>query len=197
MAHVPPDDASELQGGWPDRFTPSAEIKRTHHKESAPAACVPRRFGVGTLLVISAAFSVLFAISRASNTPLPVLAVVCGVLVVVALMQMYVGPQRARTGSMLVGAILLFIYASAQFVDHHRDELYEAFRVAALAVLAMVAALAGGAILGYLAGAVVAGVFLLIDMANRRLHPSPTKPAMEADQQKPASPVQMTSDAGE
>ena len=117
---------------------------------------VPRRFGVGTLLLITAMYAVLFAVLRAMQVP-PVGFVLIGVFfgaVGLGQMLLFKG-QRPRRASVLVGACAypcLFLAA----------ELYHSGQPGLDLLFAMaLAGMISGAVYGYLAGLLIAGVFLV------------------------------------
>ena len=74
-------------------------------------AGVPRQFGVGMLLVVTAVYAVLFAILRASKAP-PSSFVVVGLfpfLIGLGQMLLFKG-QRPRRASMIVGACIAVVF---------------------------------------------------------------------------------------
>jgi hypothetical protein len=126
-------------------------------------AGVPRRFGLGILMVITTMCAVLFTVLRVSRVPPAGFLVIVVFFVAIGLGQflLFKG-QRPRRASVIVGACLyplLFLGMCA----------YEC--LAAGAPLFFVKDACGiilfgsgvGAILGYLAGGLIAGVFLVID----------------------------------
>ena len=134
----------------------------------APSAApkgVPRRFGLGTLFVWTTLFSGLFLLTGALEAPWPVVAVISGFLVLIAVAQWYFGEgRRAREASMIVGAVYYPI--AIVIVLGPQDVFVSAMRSSSFALqgaLIMVV----GAVLGYLAGTLVAGVFLVAYWIDR------------------------------
>jgi hypothetical protein len=131
--------------------------------EELPAA-VPRRFGVGTLLVISAAYAALFGGLRAIGYPGVAIAAIAIFLTAAGLGQMIFGQRAARLGSMVAGAIMgpvIFLMEILMLNRVHRaDDL-----LAGLACW-----ITTGGVFGYFAGTLVAGIFLVMDALNRLIH---------------------------
>ncbi len=135
---------------------------------SADGYRVPERFGVAHILGILTAFGLLFGGLRCFHAP-PVFYVFFGVQsVAVCLVQMRFG-QMARAASIAVGCVFLPLlawhlvavdspYLSRGFVHSwHENLMSEALPIVILC----------GGLLGFLTGTVVAGVFLVIDIADR------------------------------
>lgn len=129
---------------------------------------VPRRFGVGTLLTITAIFAALFGMLSALGAHPIEFGGVTLFFVAVALGQavLFKG-KRPREASLLVGGCLLplvlFVEAVVTFFAHGYAAPV-AGMACSLPVLAGV-----GALLGYLAGGVIAGVLLVTHLVGRRL----------------------------
>ncbi|HEV3344647.1 MAG TPA: hypothetical protein VG125_30000 [Pirellulales bacterium] len=126
---------------------------------------VPTRFGIGTLLVVTAAYSALLALLGAVgwNKAAIVWLVVFISIVGVAQMLLF-GSRRPREASILAGALglpsLIWLVSVV-----HRQGGFAGDDFACLLVSAVVF----GAPAGYLAGGVVAGVFLIMDAVQRQL----------------------------
>ena len=131
---------------------------------------VPQRFGISAILALTTLFAFLFAGLRAFNAP-PVFYLFFGTLAVtICLAQMIFG-QVPRLSSIASGAILLPFWV---FVTAIIDEGSGGGRNAiGWAVASAPFTLIAGAILGYLAGTVMAGFFLLLDLAQT---PKPKMP---------------------
>jgi hypothetical protein len=139
-----------------------------------PAAGVPRRFGLGVLMLLVTLAAVLFSALRSMGAGVEVFAVISTMFAAVAVGQVFLfGGRHPRAASIWVGACfcplqviavwtwLYFEYGRRSF--HSLDEL--------LFVLlgAMIFSIPVGAGLGYLSGGLVGGVFLTLDaLAERR-----------------------------
>lgn len=124
---------------------------------------VPQRFGIAALLGMTTLFACLFAALRAMNAP-PVFYLFFGsVGSVIGLAQMKMGGMP-RTASALAGAILLPVWLVITAV--FSDEFGADSPTAILATLPC--SVVGGGLLGYLTGAILAGVFLVLDLATDR-----------------------------
>jgi MFS family permease len=123
---------------------------------------VPRRFGIGTILVVIGAASVLLAFLVACGVPAPAVFSLVAFLALVALGQaiLFRG-TNPRLASIVSGAIICPVYAIGAAVvfstivenARRRDDLY--CTAVAIAIL--------GSLFGYLAGGVVGGIFLIMD----------------------------------
>ena len=148
-------------------------------KPNLPAS-VPRKFGVGTLLVVSTAYAILFAILRAVDYPAAAVAIIGIFLTLVGVGQMICGQAAARWGSMAVGAVTtVIITIIVTVLDSGRSN-------PGVLVTAIPCAAITGIVLGYLGGALVAGVFLITDWADRLIHRKDVPPP-EASAAPPAS----------
>jgi len=125
---------------------------------------VPRRFGVGTLLLITTMYAVLFAILRGLRATSSAFVVLGMFFFAIGLGQMLLFKgQHPRRASVIVGASLALIaFAITQATFPPVD-------VMALAVLfpAGIFVLFFGGVGGYVAGVFIAGVFLLADKIQR------------------------------
>jgi hypothetical protein len=125
-----------------------------------PQVGVPRRFGIGTLMILTTAFAVMFSLMKVLGT-LPevfscVSIFVAGVAACQVLMFQGKNPRKASfVGGYIVGGVLAVGFAI--FWGVYWREADQFFR--ALIVGLPLAALLGGPF-GYLAGCVVAGIFL-------------------------------------
>jgi hypothetical protein len=126
---------------------------------------VPRRFGIGTILVVTTAFGLLLSLLQALGAPPGVVWFVIVFISLVGLGQMLLfGAKQPRLASIVVGAICLPLMTFATLVFSsprgvHGEEA---------ACTTIAAAIFGGGF-GYLAGGVVAGVFLVMDAVEQAL----------------------------
>lgn len=137
---------------------PQADV---YESPFAHEAGVPRRFGMGTLLLITAMYAVLFAVLRAFGLPPSAFLFVALFFTAVGLGQMLLFKgERPRRASVVVGAgfyavatLVLFGY---ERVVHHRGTYPDlCFGLFWFPI--------SGGIAGYCGGLLIAAVFLLID----------------------------------
>ena len=123
-------------------------------------AGVPNRFGVGTLLVISTMYAMLFAAWRLLGGSPQFLVWVTLFFSAVGLGQMllYKG-QQPRKASAVAGACayscMFQVYAAYKQLTEHA--------IPGLSICGLMHSVPAGALLGYLAGSLIASHFLLID----------------------------------
>jgi hypothetical protein len=135
-------------------------------------AGVPRQFGVGTGLLITTMFAVLFAVLRGLNIPPREFAYVALFFLGVGAGQavLFHG-RRPRWASIVMGIVMTF--ALGVF-----DAIFDGDR--SMLVEASFSPFCPGAIFGYLAGLLIAGVFLvrdrLEDAYRRRFPPKDEEP---------------------
>ncbi len=147
-----------------DRATPFEPWSRPSPPELAQ---VPRRFGVGALMLLSVTFALLFGTMRSLDVP-PVWFIGVGVLLTAVVLGQIVlfGGTRPRDASMLAGAIVLpmevaaYMVFSAYFAGgaSPRPAVFVFQFIAVTMVLCPL-----GAVAGYFAGVVAAGGFLVVD----------------------------------
>ena len=127
-----------------------------------PAAGVPRRFGLGKLMLITAFFAVLFAVLRCLDAHPIVFVVVAGFVTVVGLSQAILfSGKRPRRASVVTGSVLcalMPVVGFLVFVPNPGRHLGLDV-VLILAVQTALSAVAGG-IFGYVVGCLVAAIFL-------------------------------------
>jgi hypothetical protein len=126
---------------------------------------VPRRFGVGTIMVVTAAFAGLLALMRWLGTsPFQVgFWVVFVSIVGLGQAVLYQGRQP-RKASIVTGAIglpMLNVVAFLRQITSRDNGLADGF------VCSLLGAIPVGAFCGYLAGGLAAGVFLVMDAVQR------------------------------
>jgi len=127
-----------------------------------PAAGMPRRFGVGALVALTALFATVFAVATSLGAS-PVLVGGIGVFFVgIGLGQMVLyGGKDPRRASVVSGAVLLPVLyvAGAIAAAAIRGERISPRLVPGFFSVALVGAILGMGF-GYLAGALIAGLFL-------------------------------------
>ena len=124
---------------------------------------VPRRFGIGTMLVVTAAYGALLAILRLAGWPPIAIVVVLVFISLVGLGQMVLfGSKRPREASIVTGAVLLPVIVLIWTGQASRHDPTSS-------ICGLVCAFPLGGAAGYLAGGVVAGVFLVMDAVDHAL----------------------------
>ena len=125
---------------------------------------VPRRFGIGTIMIITAAFGVLLSLLQALGAPPWVVWFVVIFVSLIGVGQMLLfGARRPRRASIITGAVCLPLMTLATLSLAGPRGLDREAPCACFA-----AVLFGGGF-GYLAGGVVAGVFLIMDAIEQVL----------------------------
>jgi hypothetical protein len=134
-----------------------------------PAAGVPRRFGVGVLMLLITLFAVLFSVMRSIGASVGTFAVISTMVAAVAIGQILLfGGRYPRAASVWVGACffplqVIALWLWSCFEDGGRlafNDLTEQIVVGTFLLLVWIPI---GAVFGYLSGAVVGGVFLILD----------------------------------
>lgn len=125
---------------------------------------VPRRFGMGAILIGMTLFSVMVAMFTAAGVPGLVIAGVVTFCVAIGLSQMFLfGGRRPRPVSILVGVVLCVVLAECVAIYQiNMFAQWNWYVIGELVQLTIYAAL-WGAFFGYLAGGALAGVFLFLD----------------------------------
>lgn len=144
---------------------------------------VPRRFDLTTIFVVTAAYSLLFAVTRAvighaqspSTESLIFVSLVTLFITVVGVAQAVLfGGKKPRLASALAGAACLILFSAtltvwdwwSQGLLAHEGFYYALGQLDFFVALAINGSIYG-AILGYLAGVLVGGVFLVADRLRR------------------------------
>lgn len=122
---------------------------------------VPRRYGLRTLLIVTAAFAALFGALTAMGVQPGAIAAVAGFLFVVGLGQAFLfGGELPREASVGVGVVVTTLAAFLiVFVIGAVDAVIYYF--------IPVGGVVFGAVLGYAAGVIDAGVFLVLDAVEK------------------------------
>ncbi len=132
-----------------------AELRRVQ----APY-CMPRRYGIGTLLVISTLYACLIAGLQGLNAPWQVIVFFCLLLLVIGFCQMLAGARWARAASVIAGVIFMAAFgAIVTVINLPRNP--QAW------INGTLSGAVGGILIGYLGGALVGGVFLVMDAVER------------------------------
>lgn len=146
----------------------------------------PRRFDLSTIMVVTAAYALMFSVINAlfsSFGGAAGISIMVGVFVtLVGVGQAFMfGGRRPRTASILVGTILtcLIMFGSMALFARGGGASFMLPWVLVYGVMT-------GAIYGYLAGVMVGGVFLVSDWIRRRFKRNSL--AVEIDLQTSASP---------
>jgi hypothetical protein len=126
-------------------------------------AGVPRRFGVGTMLLITTMYAVLFAVLRSLQAP-PITFLIVGLFVfAVGLGQMFLYKgQRPRRASIVVGACIGVGFWMLQCIQFFND------RNLFLGLLLLLTIY--GVVCGYVVGLFIGSVFLFADKLDRLIH---------------------------
>jgi hypothetical protein len=136
---------------------------------------------VGALLVVTAFFGGLLGVLRLFGTPPPIMAYIGLQVVSAGVMQMIIR-KSPRAASALAGAVLL--PATVVFFAVLYEGAWEV--VAATPCLAV-----AGFPLGYLAGGLIAGVFMIMEMADKWI----ARRVSPADQAESPHPLADANDA--
>jgi hypothetical protein len=125
---------------------------------------VPRRFDLATILIVTLAYSILFALMTTLQFPSFVSIAVAGFITFVGLAQAALfGGKRPLAASIWVGAAIYTIAMLAGWLATGA-RAYDASTILIVGSYVII----GGAVLGYMAGACVGGVFLLADVLRRK-----------------------------
>ena len=144
--------------------TPTLLAPLTERQASDPFG-VPSRFGIGTLLVVTAAYGALLSLLLALDWDRRAIVWMIVFISLVGAGQMFLfGSRRPRQASLLTGAVSLPVILVLATILHQsrRGPGYDL-------CCGIISATMFGAPAGYLAGGVVAGVFLIMDAVQREL----------------------------
>jgi hypothetical protein len=129
---------------------------------------VPRRFGMSAIIGIITALAILFGGFHNYNAH-PLLYLFFGVQAIVICLAQMLNGKAPRAASAIAGAVLLpiFCLAAAAYWDPRHRHLNS--------LCAVVGGIPIGALLGYVTGTLAAGIFLVMDGAERLLSVAPPK----------------------
>ncbi len=149
---------------------------------------VPRRFAVGTALIMVTMYSVLFALMTVLGASPIVFGVVVGFFTLVGAAQMLLfGGRRPRDASLVTGAVVFAILPPSSLLGLMLFDTPSLGMGRSLApILSLTAYMAAiGAVAGYATGCLTAGVFLILNRIDRLLH----GPGVDSDQPDPVVPA--------
>ena len=137
---------------------------------------VPRRFGMGTIFVVTTLFAVLFGILTGVGAPGEFVLILAGFLAIIGFAQMLLfGGKRPRLASVVTGIVLTTLIGLTWMgilISEGRFSGLTDLLVVGLVVCA-VSTFIGftfGLVFGYAGGGVVAGVFLIMDHVERLMY---------------------------
>jgi len=131
-----------------------------------PQVGLPRRFGIGAVLALTALFAIVFSLLRALGGDGFAFGVVGVFFVIVGVSQCFLyggrNPRRASVmAGLWVGGLIGFaMFGLAAYSDWHAPTLGDTLCLGAILCLNC---LGFGAIMGYCVGCLIAGVFLLTE----------------------------------
>jgi len=152
----------------PDEFVPVVVVREgpPGARWDTPAVGVPRRFGVGILLLMTTMFAALFSLMRLLGAGAEVFIMVAVLFAGVGLGQMLLyGGKYPRAASIWVGGCLFPVEVIGLMI--HLGSFH-----AELVLLLMMSPFLGAGF-GYLAGGLTAGVFLLLKKYSQQAKPQP------------------------
>jgi hypothetical protein len=168
------------------------ERERLFRGELAPTepACMPRRYGIGTLLVISTAYACLIAFLQLLGAPWPVVVGFCVLFTVIGLFQMFSRPAAARQASSLAGVLVMTVFGILVGLAMEPRKPAGWFCAAGWFALS-------GILVGYEAGALVGGVILIMRAVERWIGSKPLDALPKSGQPQPQNPWTDPSDPPE
>jgi MFS family permease len=182
----------------PPQTLPEAEPPRSDRPWDArwdtPAAGVPRRFGMGILMLLMTLSAVLFSVLRTVGAGVEVFVVISTMFAAVALGQIVLfGGRYPRAASIWVGACFFPLQAIALclwmlFETGYRSSQSPAQLFLLFGMLLLIS-IPIGAAFGYLSGGLVGGVFLILDSLAKRQRP-PSDAIEPAEPQEPTNDIQ-------
>ena len=140
---------------------------------ASDVASVPRRFGVGVLMILMTAFAVLFASMRTFGAAGGVYCRRCALSGVTLGQILLFQGKQPRKASLVAGGVVfpLAVFAVTVFARGRERNPWDTFGdVLCFSTGMLIVTIPGGALFGYLAGCVAAGVFLVQERFRRRSH---------------------------
>ncbi len=129
---------------------------------------VPRRFGIGTMLVVTAMYAVLFAVLRAIGlSPLDFGVIVLFFTAVGLGQAILFGGKRPRVASRIVGASFSLSVGLVRFFHHEMTSGVSIPLPLHYLCIGILFSLFFGLLWGYVAGVLISGVFLMLDKLGR------------------------------
>ena len=136
---------------------------------ASDVASVPRRFGVGVLLILMTAFAVLFAVMRTFGAAPEVFMIIAGLFLAVTLAQIVLFQgKKPRQASMLAGGVVFPLLIIAVTLFDENRSFGGPGTVIFFVISSSICTVPGGAMLGYLAGCLVAGIFFVQERYRHR-----------------------------
>jgi len=163
---VGPGSLSESPLGVPT--SPAAHRSQLWQRAADEPYGMPRRFGLGTIMLLTTLFGILLTALIENGVPrLGVAVVVTFVFLIGAAQVILFGGKHPRKASIVAGAILVALIAvSVGLVERNfRGQVDRNFLGTALFGLPLWASLGG--LFGYASGGIVAGIFLIMDHAEQ------------------------------
>lgn len=143
---------------------------------SRRAIGVPRRFAVGTALIITAMYSVLFAVMKSLGAHPLAMVIVAVFFTGVGAAQMFLfGGRRPRAASIIAGAVFCgamptVAFSIFWFSEGSSPPGFHPIPIIGWLLCPTISFAIIGVLLGYVAGCLTAGVFLILNRIDRALH---------------------------
>jgi len=142
---------------------------------SRRAIGVPRRFAIGTAMLITAMYSVLFAVMKSLGAHAIVMVIVALFFTVVGAAQMLLfGGRKPREASLIAGAVFWGAAPTVGFLIARfsigSPPGAQPFAIVGGLLCGTLGSALLGVVLGYVAGCLTAGVFLILNRIDRALH---------------------------
>ena len=136
---------------------------------------VPRRFAVGTAMIITAMYSVLFAVMKSLGAHPIAMVIVAVFFTAIGAAQMFLfGGRRPRAASIIVGVIFCGAMPTVGFsiiwFSEGSSPGAHPFAIIGWLLCPTLGSAIIGLLLGYVAGCLTAGVFLMLNRIDRALH---------------------------
>ncbi len=163
--------------------------------DTRPQVGIPRRFGVGTMLILVAVFAVIFSVLKTLNVPPEGFAAVSVFFAGVGLCQMLLFKGRNPRAASVVGGIVMFGLISEIGQLLGLVNFGPGNHLPAAPVRLGLTSVLYGAPLGYLAGCVLAAVFLVRKEPDDRLPPSTETAA--GNSMSPVGPAEEGEECGD